>query len=214
MPEATRTNSASPAGTVTFLFTDIEGSTRLWEQDGARMSQALAAHDALARSAVECRRGTVVKLTGDGIHAVFDDALAALAATLDMQQALADPAATCGVALRVRCGLHAGVVERRDNDYFGSPVNRAARIMSAAHGGQVLLSQAVVDCVREILPAAIRCGSRPCPAERPVEPGTRLSSRTPDLRQDFSALRSPEATPNNLPQQSTRFIGRDKEWRS
>ena len=72
-----------------------------------------------------------------------------------MQQALADPAATYGVPLRVRCGLHAGVVERRDNDYFGSPVNRAARIMSAAHGGQVLLSQAVVDCVREILPAAV-----------------------------------------------------------
>ena len=85
------------------------------------MSRARPRNDGLARSAVECRHGTVVKLTGDGIHAVFDDALAALAATLDMQQALADPAATCGVALRVRCGLHASLVERRDNDYFGSP---------------------------------------------------------------------------------------------
>src|SRR4029453_4626647 len=78
-----------------------------------------------------------------------------LAATVDLQHALADPAATCGVPLRVRCGLHAGVVERRDNDYFGSAVNRAARIMNAAHGGQVLLSQAVVDRVREILPEAL-----------------------------------------------------------
>src|SRR5712671_3916122 len=124
-----------PTGTVTFLFTDIEGSTSLWEQEGARMSQALAAHDALARRAVESRRGRVVKTTGDGVHAAFDDALDALAATVDLQQALAHPDATFGVALRVRCGLHAGVVERRDDDYFGSPVNRAARIMSAAHGG-------------------------------------------------------------------------------
>ena len=84
------------------------------------MSRALAAHDALARSAVEAHRGRVVKMTGDGMHAVFDDALDALAATVDLQQALADPAATNGVPLRVRCGLHAGVVERRDNDYFGS----------------------------------------------------------------------------------------------
>ena len=112
------------------------------------MSQALAAHDALARSAVECRRGTVVKLTGDGIHAVFDDALAALAATLDMQQALADPAATCGVALRVRCGLHAGVVERRDNDYFGSPVNRAARIMRRTFIGAVAANVVAVPLLR------------------------------------------------------------------
>ena len=148
MPEPSRAKASLPTGTVTLLFTDIEGSTALWEQDGARMSQALAAHDALARSAVESRHGTVVKMTGDGMHAVFDDALDALAATVDLQQALADPAATNGVPLRVRCGLHAGVVERRDNDYFGSPVNRAARIMSAAHGGQVLLSQAVVDGVR------------------------------------------------------------------
>jgi class 3 adenylate cyclase len=143
------------AGTVTLLFTDIEGSSALWEQDGAHMSRALAAHDALARRAVESRHGTVVKMTGDGMHAVFDAAVDALAATLDMQHALADPAATHGLALRVRCGLHAGMVERRDNDYFGSAVNRAARIMSAAHGGQMLLSEAVADGVREMLPAAV-----------------------------------------------------------
>jgi predicted ATPase/class 3 adenylate cyclase len=212
MSEATRTDSTSPAGAVTFLFTDIEGSTRLWEQDGARMSQALAAHNALARSAVECRHGTVVKLTGDGVYAVFDDALAALAATLDMQQALADPAATCGVALRVRCGLHVGVVERRDNDYFGSPVNRAARIMSAAHGGQVLLSRAVVDCVREILPAAVSLRDLGRVRLKDLSSPEHVYQVVhPDLRQDFPALRSLEATPNNLPQQATRFIGRDKE---
>ena len=146
---------APSGGTVTFLFTDIEGSTRLWEEDERRMSQALAAHDTLARRAVEGHQGTVVKMTGDGLCAVFNDALDALSATLVLQRTLANPDATCGVALHVRCGLHAGVVERRDNDYFGSPVNRAARIMSAAHGGQVLVSQAVVDGVREILPATV-----------------------------------------------------------
>ena len=155
MPPTTPAGSRLLTGNMTFLFTDIEGSTALWEMDGARMSQALAAHDALARTAVESRRGTVAKMTGDGMHAAFDDAFDALAATVDLQQALADPASTNGISLHVRCGLHAGVVERRDNDFFGSPVNRAARIMSAAHGGQVLLSQAVVDGMRQILPAAI-----------------------------------------------------------
>jgi predicted ATPase/class 3 adenylate cyclase len=212
MPQPYQANTPLATGAVTFLFTDIEGSTALWEQDGARMSQALAAHDALARSAVESRHGTVVKMTGDGMHAAFDDALDALAATLDMQQVLADPAATCGVLLRVRCGLHAGVVEHRDKDYFGGPVNRAARIMRAAHGGQVLLSQAVADCVREILPAAASLRDLGKVRLKDLSTPEHVYQVVhPDLRQDFPALRSLEATPNNLPQQATSFIGRDKE---
>jgi predicted ATPase/class 3 adenylate cyclase len=200
------------AGTVTFLFTDIEGSTALWEQDGARMSQALAAHDALARRAVEGHRGTVVKMTGDGMHAVFDDALDALAAAVDLQQALVDPVATNGVPLRVRCGLHAGMVERRDNDYFGSPVNRAARIMSAAHGGQVLLSQAVAAGVREILPPAVALRDLGRVRLKDLStPEHVYQVLHPQLLQEFPALRSLEATPNNLPHQVTSFIGRDKE---
>jgi class 3 adenylate cyclase len=145
---------ASPGGT-TLLFTDIEGSTRLWEREGERMPAALAGHDALARAAVEGNGGIIVKTTGDGIYAAFDDPLGAIKATLELELALRDSAATNGLALRVRYGLHLGVVERRDNDLFGSPVNRAARIMSAAHGNQVLLSQAVVDQVRERLPAQV-----------------------------------------------------------
>ena len=133
-----------PAAVTTFLFTDIEGSTRLGEETPERMTSALARHDALARAAVEGHRGTVVKMTGDGLYAAFEDSLDAIGATLQLQQAIANPEATNGVSLHVRCGLHAGVVERRDNDYFGSAVNRAARIMGAAHGGQIILSQAVV----------------------------------------------------------------------
>ena len=203
---------SAAGGTTTILFTDIEGSTLLWEQDGARMSQALAAHDALSRSAVERHRGRVVKMIGDGMQAVFDNALDALAATVDLQQALADPAATMGVHLRVRCGLHAGVVERRDNDYFGSSVNRAARIMGAAHGGQVLLSQAVVDCVRGALPAAISlCDLGKVRLKDLANPEHVYQVVHARLRQEFPALRSLEATPNNLPQQLTTFIGREHE---
>ncbi len=212
MSEPIPADIAPPAGTVTILFTDIEGSTALWEQDGARMSQALAAHDAIARRAVESRRGTVVKSTGDGMHAVFEVAEDALAATLDMQRALADPAATGGISLRVRCGLHAGIVERRDNDFFGSPVNRAARIMSAAHGGQVLLSQAVVDGLGVCLPAAVALRDLGLVRLRDLATPERVyQALHPQLQQDFPALRSLEATPNNLPRQATSFIGREKE---
>jgi len=199
-------------GTVTFLFTDIEGSTRLWEQEPERMKPALAAHDALSRKAIEGHHGTVVKMTGDGVHAAFDDTLDALAATLDMQQALANPAATHGVPLRVRCGLHAGVVERRDNDYFGGPVNRAARIMSAAHGGQVLLSQAVAAMVADSLPACVTLRDLGLVRLRDLaSPEHVYQVMHPQLRQDFPALRSLEATPNNLPQQVSSFIGRERE---
>ena len=212
MPQLYRADIPLASGTVTFLFTDIEGSTRLWEQQPERMKPALAAHDALARKTIEGHHGTVVKMTGDGIHAAFDDAVDALAATVALQQALADPAATHGVPLRVRCGLHAGVVERRDNDYFGGPVNRAARIVGAAHGGQVLLSQAVFDGVRETLPAAVSLRDLGKVRLKDLSTPEHVYQVVhPQLRQEFPALRSLEATPNNLPQQVTSFIGRGKE---
>jgi predicted ATPase/class 3 adenylate cyclase len=212
MSEPSRAEASLPTDAVAILFTDIEGSTVLWEQDGTRMSQALAAHDALARSMVESHHGTVVKTTGDGMHAVFADARDALVATVDLQRALADLAVTNGVPLRVRCGLHAGVVERRDNDFFGSPVNRAARIMSAAHGGQVLLSQAVVDGVRDRLPAKVSLRDLGRVRLKDLSTPERVYQVVhPQLRQEFPALRSLEATPNNLPHQVTSFVGRDKE---
>jgi len=148
-----RARTPTPASQATLLFTDIEGSTALSEADEARTSQALALHDALARNAVESHGGAVVKTTGDGILAVVDDPGRALAATLELRCALNDPAVGGAAPHRVRFGLHRGLVEHRDGDYFGTTVNRAARIMTAAHGGQVLLSHAVVDSVRDSLPA-------------------------------------------------------------
>jgi class 3 adenylate cyclase len=96
----------------TILFTDIEGSTRLWDTEPERMRPALARHDAIVRGVIEGHRGTVVKLTGDGVYAAFTDPLDAIKATLEMQFALADPGATDGVALRVRCGLHTATLSR------------------------------------------------------------------------------------------------------
>ena len=201
-----------PSAVTTVLFTDIEGSTRLWERDPERMRPALACHDAIARAAVEAHRGTVVKTTGDGIHAVFDDPLDAVEAALRLQQALEDPGATAGTPLRVRCGLHLGVVERRDHDFFGAPVNRTARIMAAAHGGQVLVSKAVADLIGSRLPAGVALKDLGVVRLRDLASPERVYQVThPQLRRDFPALRSLESTPNNLPQQVTSFIGRERE---
>jgi len=195
-----------------FLFTDIEGSTRLWEQEPERMRPALARHDAVARAAVAGNRGAVVKMTGDGIHAAFGDPRDAIAAALQMQRDLADAATTGGVPLRIRCGIHVGVGEQRDNDFFGGVVNRAARIMSAAHGGQILLSQAVVTLVDGSLPAGVELRDLGSVRLRDLASPERLFQvEHPSLRKEFPALRSLESSPNNLPQQTTTFIGRERE---
>ena len=197
---------------VTILFTDIESSTHLWEQDAERMSRALAGHDALMRAAVRKHRGTLVKMTGDGMHAVFVDPVDALDTAMMVQTALTDPTTTHGVPLYVRCGLHVGIVERRRNDYFGTAVNRAARIMAAAHGGQTLLSQAVVELVRDRLPPKVTLQDLGSVRLRDLSsPEHVFQAVHPQLRRDFPALRSIEATPNNLPQQLTTFIGRERE---
>jgi predicted ATPase/class 3 adenylate cyclase len=193
------------------LFTDIEGSTRLWEQQPEQMQPALACHDALARIAVEDHGGMLVKTTGDGIYATFGSPLDAVNAAVTLQLKLADPAATCGVSLRARCGLHAGIVERRDKDFFGGTVNRAARLMGVAHGGQVVLSQAVVSLIGDHLPLGI--GLRdlgPVRLKDLSRPERVYQVLHAQLRQDFPALRSLEATPNNLPQQITSFVGHER----
>ena len=194
----------------TFLFTDIESSTQLWEREAARMEPALAHHDALARAAVDENKGIVVKMTGDGMCAAFEDPVDAVAATLRFQRSLADPEGIGGMALRVRCGLHAGIAERRDNDFFGGVLNRAARIMGAAHAGQVLLSQAVAVLLTERLPAGITLRDLGAVRLRDLATPERIYQLVhPALRQEFPALRSLEATPNNLPQQVTSFVGRE-----
>jgi len=199
-------------GVVAFLFTDIEGSSRLWEQEPERMREALARHDAIVRAAVAAHRGQVVKMLGDGAHAAFDDPLDAVNSAVSLQQTFADAGATSGIALRIRCGIHAGVEQRRDNDFFGRAVNRAARIMTAAHGGQVLVSQAVATLIDDRLPADValldlgRVRLRDLASHEHI-----FQVIHPLLRAAFPPLRTLDATPNNLPQQVTSFIGRERE---
>src|SRR5918995_1771620 len=139
---------AEPASrTLAFLFTDIEGSTRLWERYREPMKHALERHDAILRGAVESSNGDVVKTTGDGLMAVFASTADGVSACLKAQQSLVhEPWGQTG-AIRVRMALHAGEAATREGDYFGPTLNRAARIMSAGHGGQVLLSAAAAALV-------------------------------------------------------------------
>ncbi len=195
---------------VVFLFSDIEGSTRLWEAHTAGMQDALAHHDAVARQAVAAWRGRLVKGTGDGIHAAFDDAADALAAMLQLQRAMATAAGAGSLALAVRCGLHAGPGQARDNDYFGPEVNRAARIMAAAHGGQMLVSQVVAERLAQRLPDGVALRDLGAVRLKDLARPERLwQVLAPPLRQDFPALRASVATPNNLAQPLNRFICRE-----
>ncbi|HJZ49315.1 MAG TPA: AAA family ATPase, partial [Roseiflexaceae bacterium] len=140
-----------PSGTVTFLFTDIEGSTRLWSQNAQTMGAAIARHEALLRAVITASGGVVFKTVGDAIYTAFASALDAVRAALEGQRAIAAEPWDTATALRVRMALHSGVVEERQGDYFGLPLSRIARLLAAGHGGQILLSQATQELVREQL---------------------------------------------------------------
>src|SRR5262249_34963707 len=144
-----------PIGTVTFLFTDLEGSTRLWEDHPDAMHDALARHDAILRDAVIAHHGDIVKTTGDGVHAVFTSARDGLDAAVDAQLALGRMDWGEIGELRVRMGLLTGEAELRDGDYYGPTVNRAARLMACAHGGQILASQTTAQLVEDAVPAGV-----------------------------------------------------------
>jgi FXSXX-COOH protein len=140
-----------PSGMVTFLFTDLEGSTGKWEKHPHEMRAASARHDAILRSAVEAHRGHVVKSTGDGVHAVFAAASDAVAAASDAVRAFNSETWGSTGPLRIRVGIHTGEADERDGDYFGLALSRASRLMAAAHGGQVVMSHVSADLVRDVL---------------------------------------------------------------
>ena len=203
-----------PTGTVTFLFTDIQGSTRLWEQHPDAMRPALVRHDHLMRQAIIQQGGYVFKTVGDAFCAAFPSAPDALAAALAAQVALAAEPWGLPTALRVRMALHTGAAEERDGDYFGQPLNRVARLMAAGHGGQTLLSGATQELARDYLPEAMTLldlGQRRL--KDLGRPEHVYQAAHPSLPSEFPPLRSldnPEL-PNNLPQQVTSFIGRETQ---
>ena len=132
---------APPTGTVTFLFTDIERSTAQWEEHPAAMDAELRIHDAIVRRFADAHDGYVFSTGGDGFAVAFETAHSGLDAATDIQRALAEEAGLGPVSLRVRMALHTGEANERAGDYFGPTLNRAARLMSAAYGGQILCSE-------------------------------------------------------------------------
>jgi class 3 adenylate cyclase len=205
---------AKASGTLTFLFTDVEGSTRLWERFPQAMKRALERHDSILRAAVTAAGGQVVKTTGDGLMAVFGSAAEGVRACLAAQRGLVEePWPETGV-LRVRMGLHSGEAQPRGDDYFGPAVIRGARIMAVGHGGQVLLSGASAALVADQLPegaALMDLGAhRLKDLGRPEE---LFQLVHPALLHDFPPLATPDRRPNNLPTQASTFIGRDTELR-
>ena len=151
-PRPDATAPTPPSGTVTLLFTDIEGSTRLWEEQRAAMQVALPRHDALVRHCIVAHRGHVFKTGGDAFCAAFHTASDALAAALEAQRALHHERWPESARIRVRMAIHSGAAELRDGDYFGPPLNRVARLLAVGHGGQTLLSESTHDLCRDHLP--------------------------------------------------------------
>jgi len=204
--------SALPTGTITFLFTDIEGSTRLWETHPEAMRLALARHDRLMRQAIEMRQGYVFKTVGDAFCAAFASAPLALQAALEVQLLLAAEVWDETGPLRVRMGLHTGTAEERDHDYFGPTVNRVARLQSAGHGQQILLSEATAQLVQGDLPPAASLLEKGRHRLKDLNaPETVWQILHPDLPADYPPLKTLDTLSNNLPQQVSSFIGRERE---
>src|SRR5262249_56362178 len=190
--------TAAPSGVVTFLFTDVEGSTRRWEADANAMRAALAVHDEVLRAAIEAHDGWLFKHTGDGVCAAFASPRSAVDAAVTAQRSLELP---------VRMGIAAGEAELRGADYFGAVLNRAARVMAAGHGGQILLADSTavllsgVDLV-DLGPRRLR--------DLPTAVGV-FQVRAAGLQAHFPALRALDARPGNLRPAVTSFIGRESE---
>jgi predicted ATPase/class 3 adenylate cyclase len=202
----------APTGTVSFLFTDIVGSTRLWEKFPREMAAALARHDELIRAAVEAYGGHVFKKVGDASCAAFQATRDSLRAAIDAQRALIAADWKDVGSLAVRMGIHVGTAEFRDGDYFGGTLNRASRIESAAHGGQILLSRIAVELLEDEGLGEVSFKSLGSHRLRNLDrPEHLYQVVVPDLEESFPPPRSMEALPNNLPVQTTSFVGREKE---
>jgi len=203
---------ALPTGTVTFLFSDIEGSTQRWESNRAAMDAAVKRHDALMRSALEQHNGFVFKTVGDAFCVAFARVSDAMAAAIEAQRASSAEDFSAVGGLRVRMAVHTGEASERNGDYFGPALNRVARLVSIGHGGQVLLSSAT----RELVHADLAAGSILIDLglhrlKDLAEPERVWQLTASGLQVEFPGLQSLAAFPNNLPVQLTSLRGRERD---
>jgi predicted ATPase len=207
------THEASvPSGTLAFLFTDIEGSTQRWETARDAMQRAVERHEALIRGAVGRHNGYIFKTVGDAFCCSFRSTRDALGAALAIQAALGSEDFSAIGGLAVRIGVHAGMAQERDGDYFGPALNRVARLMSIGHGGQILLSNAAYELVKEDAPeqtAFTDLGSHQLKDLSQPERVWQATVARGAL--EFPPLRSVASYANNLPLQVTTFFGRDND---
>ena len=201
-----------PSGTVTFLFTDIEGSTKKWEQHPDAMKLALKRHDEILKNAIESHSGYVFKTVGDAFYAVFSAAQPALAAALDAQKDLVAESWSVPSGLRVRMALHSGETDERDDDFFGPAVNCVARVLAAGAGGQILLTEATTALLRDAIPVDVRLRSLGYHRLKDLSASRELFQLVHrDLSTEFPELKTLKNLPNNLPVQLKTLIGREKE---
>ncbi|MGD0686259.1 MAG: LuxR C-terminal-related transcriptional regulator [Streptosporangiaceae bacterium] len=203
-----------PSGTVTLLFADVEGSIRLWEADREAMAEASAGYGRMVREQVEAAGGHVFTTAGEAFRAVFADPSAALAAAVAIQRAVTAETWPPGLPIRVRVAVHAGICVQRDGDYVGPVVNRAARLLAAGHGGQVLVSGAARELLADRLPGGVGLADLGEHRLRDLGRAERVFQVTgPGLAGRFGPLRSLEdpALRHNLPSQPTGFVGRAAE---
>ncbi len=202
-----------PSGTVTFLYTDIEGSTRRWEQRPDVMKTAVERHDSILREAIEASGGQVFRRMGDAFCAVFTVAPQALDAAIAAQHALYDEAWNEQISpIRVRMALHTGIGEVRDGDYVGQALNRVARLLSLSHGGQTLLTRPTRDLVSDALPPTVILRDLGGHSLKDLQrPEYVFELVIEGLPSDFPPLNTLDNRPNNLPVQASLFVGREKE---
>jgi predicted ATPase/class 3 adenylate cyclase len=204
--------AALPTGTVTFLFTDIEGSTRMWEREPSAMRETLARHEEILQSNIQDCGGYVFKTVGDGLCTAFATAPDALRAAIAGQRGLLDEDWGSVGSVRVRMALHTGISEEREGDYFGPTTNRVTRLLSAGHGGQILMSQATRELVRDSLRPGEELrwmGERRFKDLLRPEHVYQLVST--GLLSSFPPLRTLNVHVNSLPEQPTRLVGRARE---
>jgi predicted ATPase/class 3 adenylate cyclase len=210
--EYTASAATMPSGTVTFLFTDIDGSTPLWAQFPEAMRVALARHNAIVRQAIEAHGGSLFKTVGDAAYAAFAVAADALAAAIAAQRTLAAEAWNETGPLHVRMALHSGAAQARGGDYFGHALNRTARLLAAGHGGQVLLSAATWELLRDQLPPDVTLRDLGAHWLKGLSrPEQIYQLVAPELPRDFPTLTTLDRLLTNLPAQASTFIGRERE---